>query len=633
MMPFTSLLPPPPPPSIIYQAPMNVYPQYPPWIPVALLYSNETGNTIVNISWNRFLNNKRVGIRFNPIQNILGDISNNSFIGHENGALLIGGNQSNWIKNVYLRNVTLRILFNNFTENFGKNFIVSLSLNELSPYQTILFMYNRLINNNITSKINQFLNSRSRTPGVLTIGSSHIRITRNVFGNNQSQFDIVSQLTNSSAVIQADMNFFTSIYPPPATLTRQPLSSYERNQHLQSAIQNYQHYQHRQEVPLQQISPLRRYLNRTRRQQQMMTQPVNQISYSYLEQPYDLRTDFFPQDSVFQRPYEPPQKVQYYYPNSQHEILSVPSINKSVLLSSTNNDWAYYASPASPTPYFFSLYYDRPELCFSQWPKIRERIFDQHNRSNLASIIWYPFLCSDRDLSTEIWRCQLPNCGFETTSFRIDPYTSTIGGIIDMDYNLSPGRYIVTNDIVIKPDKRFTIQSSQLEFLNGIGMFVYGELVITGVDGSPTRLNLFHNKTSTSILVNQQIQQQQSQRKIMLIDGPSIYEGRLFVISEKDGSGTVCNHGWTRENSMLTCMSLGFIYDPNDYLYPMMNTNQTIINDPIIWSEVNCDLYQDETLEQCRKEIVHTCDHIDDVWIKCLPSSWAGKCPKSFSFS
>ncbi|UJR14923.1 hypothetical protein I4U23_001905 [Adineta vaga] len=624
LVPLNSLLPPPPPPSIIYQAPIGVYPDYPPWIPIALLYANETGNTIINITWNRFLNNKLVGLRFNPIQNVLGDIANNSFIGHENGALLIVGNQSNWIEDVYLRNVTLRILFNNFTNNFGKNFIVSLDLNELSPYQTILFMYNRLINNNITSKISQFLNARSRMPGVLTIGSSHIRITRNVFGNNQSQYEIVSQLTNSSAIIKADMNFFTSIYPPPSTLTRIPLSPYERNQHVQNAVHNYQLYQ-RQEIPLRQLSPIHRILhNRTRRQQQMQVQSIPQISYTYLTEPYDLRTDFFPQDSVFQRPYAPPQTVQYYPPESQQEILSVPSINKSILLSSINNDWAYYASPASPTPYFFSLYYDRPELCFSQWPKIRERIFDQHNRSNLASIVWYPFLCSDRNLTTEIWRCQLPNCGFETTSFRIDPTASTIGGIIDMDYNLSPGRYIVTNDILIKPDKRLTIQSSQLEFLNGIGMFVYGELIIQGVDGSPTRLNLFENKTSTSILVNQQKQQEQSQRNVMLIDGASIYEGRLYITSLNDGSGTVCNHGWTKENSMLVCMSMGFIHDPNEYFYSIINSNQTITNDPIIWSEVDCDLYQDQTIEQCRKETVHTCDHSDDVWIKCLPSSWAG---------
>lgn len=381
----------------------------------------------------------------------------------------------------------------------------------------------------------------------------------------------------------------------------------------------------RQEMPAQQRSPLQRILNRTRRQQQMQLQPVSRISYSYLTEPYDLRTDFFPLESVFQRPYAPPQPVQYYPPDSDREILSVPSINKSMLLSSTNNDWAYYASPASPTPYFYSLYYDRPDLCFSQWPQIRDRIFDQHNRSNLASIVWYPFLCSDRNITTEIWRCQLPNCGFETTSFRVDPETSTIGGIIDMDYSLSPGRYTVINDILVRPDKRFTIQSSQLEFLNGVGLFVYGELIIQGVDGSPTRLDLFSNKTSTSILVNQQKQQEQTQRQVMLIDGPSIYEGRLFVTTAKDGSGTVCNHGWTKDNSILVCLSLGMIHDPHDASFPLMNINQSRINDPIVWSEVDCDLYQDETIEQCRKELVHTCDHTDDVWIKCLPSSWAGE--------
>ncbi|CAF4390706.1 unnamed protein product, partial [Adineta steineri] len=83
------------------------------------------------------------------------------------------------------------------------------------------------------------------------------------------------------------------------------------------------------------------------------------------------------------------------------------------------------------------------------------------------------------------------------------------------------------------------------------------------------------------------------------------------------------NHGWTKENSMLVCMSLGFIHDPNEYLYPIININQTNTNDPIIWNEVDCDLYQDQSIEQCRKETVHTCDHADDVWIKCLPSSWA----------
>lgn len=239
MMPINSYLPPSIPPSIVYQAPINFYPHYPSWVPVALLYANETGNTLFNISWTRFLNNKRVAVRLNPVQNILGDISNNSFIGNENGALFIGGNHTNSRGDVYLRNVTLRILFNNFTNNRGKRFIVSLDLNELSPYQTILFMYNRLMNNNVSSEIQAWINGRSKTAGVLTIGSSHIRILRNIFGNNHSQYEIVSQLRNASAAIQAEMNFFTSIYPPPTTFNPNPMSSYERDQYLQVGIRDF----------------------------------------------------------------------------------------------------------------------------------------------------------------------------------------------------------------------------------------------------------------------------------------------------------------------------------------------------------------------------------------------------------
>ncbi len=59
------------------------------------------------------------------------------------------------------------------------------------------------------------------------------------------------------------------------------------------------------------MSPLRRIYNRTRRQQQMIVQPIPLISYGYLAEPFDLRTDFFPPDSVFQYPYAPLQPVQY----------------------------------------------------------------------------------------------------------------------------------------------------------------------------------------------------------------------------------------------------------------------------------------------------------------------------------
>ncbi|CAF1226683.1 unnamed protein product, partial [Didymodactylos carnosus] len=659
----------------IYSSPYDAYPKYPPFIPVALLFANETGNIQFNVTWNRFLNNKRLALRIDPVQNIIGDICNNSVIGHENGGIHLIGNNSNWIKDVYLRNVTLRIMLNNFTDNRGHSSIVSLGLNELSPYQTILFIYNRLMNNNITDHYNPFLNSRSKTSGVLAISSSHIRVTRNIFGNNFSRFDIVSQLTNSNVIIQADMNFFTNIYPPSMIHLQVPLTSNElqqrRQQQFQTAIQKHNRLSQQQHQP----SPSHRYpssldqfflkhnnlldsnddntsvlfeaLKHTRYNRQIQTQPLSQISYSYLPEPFDLKTNFFPYDPLSPLQQQQQQQqipVQYLLP--QNQILSIPSVNKSQLLSSQTYD-AYYASPASTTYYYYSLYYEKPELCFQNWPKIRSRIFDYHNRSNLAQIIWYPFLCSDRNLTTEIWQCQLPNCGFSPASFYVQQDQTQrennfnyIGGVLDKFYILSPGKYIVNNDILIKPGAGLTIENSQLQFMNGIGMFVMGELIVKGHDGSKTRFELFENETSNSILINQQIRENvlknrysnsSEQGIVMLIDGPSIYEGRLFVVApHKSGSGTICNKNWKQINSIIICNQLGFIHDPNEHVYS--NNNRTImlldqtvstITDPILWSEIDCD-YLDQTIFDCRREIAHTCDHSEDVWIKCLPPSWAG---------
>ncbi|CAF0748650.1 unnamed protein product, partial [Didymodactylos carnosus] len=541
----------------IYSSPYDAYPKYPSFIPVAVLFANETGNVQFNVTWNRFLNNKRLALRIDPVQNIIGDICNNSVIGHENGGIHLIGNNSNWIKDVYLRNVTLRILLNNFTDNRGHSSIVSLGLNELSPYQTILFMYNRLMNNNITDHYNSFLNSRSKTSGVLAISSSHIRVTRNVFGNNFSRFDIVSQLTNSNAIIQADMNFFTNIYPPLILTTPFPLTpnqlQQQKQQQLQAVIQKHN--------SISQQSPSRRYsssssldqvslkrdsflepyddnktvllntLKQTRYRRQIQTPQLSQISYSYLPEPFDIKTNFFPPDPLLQQQQLP---VQYLLP--QNQILSIPLVNKSQLLSSQTN-YAYHASPASTTYYYYSLYYEKPELCFQNWPKIRSRIFDHHNRSNLAEIIWYPFLCSDRNLTTEIWQCQLPNCGFSSTSFYVQQEQrqrennfNYIGGVLDKFYTLSPGKYIVNNDILIKPGAGLTIENSQLQFMNGIGMFVMGELIVKGHDGSKTKFELYENETSNSVLINQQIKENVLKNRyptsengiLMLIDGSSI---------------------------------------------------------------------------------------------------------------
>ena len=94
-------------------------------------------------------------------------------------------------------------------------------------------------------------------------------------------------------------------------------------------------------------------------------------------------------------------------------------------------------------------------------------------------------------------------------------------------------------------------------------------------------------------------------------------------------SGTVCNRGWSLQNSKIVCQQLGLMIDPNMHFYRVNSTlgihQDSIIKEPILMSEVQCD-YLDTSLIECRHTKLddHTCDHEDDVWIKCLKPSWAG---------
>ena len=68
----------------------------------------------------------------------------------------------------------------------------------------------------------------------------------------------------------------------------------------------------------------------------------------------------------------------------------------------------------------------------------------------------------------------------------------TLGGIYDSGQSVLPvNRYTVTNDIVIKPGASLTLKSgTELNFLNGVGMLVLGELRIDGAYGSTVNFRL-----------------------------------------------------------------------------------------------------------------------------------------------
>lgn len=237
----------------------------------------------------------------------------------------------------------------------------------------------------------------------------------------------------------------------------------------------------------------------------------------------------------------------------------------------------------------------------------------------------------------------------------------TLGGIYDSGDSILPvNRYTVINDIVIKPGASLTLKSgTELNFLNGIGMLVLGELRIDGAFGSTVNFRLanqllyfrYKRQTNDSQLMVEQISlnatasstnEEKAEEeppsemlnlsrnliknglRVDLVDGPTSHEGRVRV--EMNGKfGTVCNRGWNMINSKIVCQQLGLISDPRLHMYNRWLEKDPREYEPILMSEVQCDSL-DLSIFECRhtKHADHTCTHMDDVWIRCVKPGWAG---------
>ena len=186
----------------------------------------------------------------------------------------------------------------------------------------------------------------------------------------------------------------------------------------------------------------------------------------------------------------------------------------------------------------------------------------------------------------------------------------------------------MTNDILVKPGSKLTIRSgTELNFLNGIGMLVLGELAVDGYFSSPIRFSLAsqNNLNFEPSPVDEPLTETlRADFGLKLVDGRTDYEGRLQV--ELNGEwGTVCNRGWNLLNSKIVCQQMGLIVDPNYYLFGTLFKEDPRESEPILMSEVDCDPLNTLIFEcQFTPRKDHTCTHEDDVWLKCLPPTWAG---------
>lgn len=168
--------------------------------------STQFKNKVI-IEYNEFDHNHRHAIIMQPLLNMEGIITNNSFTNHylacfriDNGYDLL---LSRWYRDFP---VSLKIFENKFTNNSGR-YAVNFHLTQNSAIQELICKFNHFENNEIKNSF-PYLNPRSRANAVAVISSSNIKFRRNILNNPLSIWEIATHLTDPSATIDASENYW-----------------------------------------------------------------------------------------------------------------------------------------------------------------------------------------------------------------------------------------------------------------------------------------------------------------------------------------------------------------------------------------------------------------------------------------
>lgn len=82
--------------------------------------------------------------------------------------------------------------------------------------------------------------------------------------------------------------------------------------------------------------------------------------------------------------------------------------------------------------------------------------------------------------------------------------------------------------------------------------------------------------------------------------------------------------GWNIRSAAVVCQMMGLVVHPDEWNLPTLVPGDA--NQPIWRSQVKCtDLDMDVTKCQADGQHDHSCDHIQDVYVKCIDPTWAGK--------
>lgn len=165
----------------------------------------DRGQRKVQIGQNLFKTNLRLAVDISPAVNMDLNLEYNEFHQNDHGTLMIYNKDKIELQSLPFSG---RIFRNNFRDNTGW-FVLRLSLSILGLDQNLRVEKNT-IKNNIVKELYSNFPSRSRSSGVLCIGSANIVIFRNLIDNPLSTYEISSHTTDQSKPINATYNWLGS---------------------------------------------------------------------------------------------------------------------------------------------------------------------------------------------------------------------------------------------------------------------------------------------------------------------------------------------------------------------------------------------------------------------------------------
>ncbi|VDN28554.1 unnamed protein product [Gongylonema pulchrum] len=202
--------------------------------------------------------------------------------------------------------------------------------------------------------------------------------------------------------------------------------------------------------------------------------------------------------------------------------------------------------------------------------------------------------------------------------FRKDSEPLILGGTVWENQDLGRGLYTVTDDLNVVPGARLTVSpGTVLQFNNGVGMLVQGELARTDLHTSDEMVKF----TSAPFV----LPHPPNIRLVDDNDNTEVLAGRLEV--NIDGQwGTVCNRSWTQHLALLACNQLGLITDPESFenwrIYPSQGDL------PMLMDNIRCE-EREYDITRCRHDgIIHniaaSCAATEVVGLRCLEPRWSG---------